>query len=75
MNTYVSDYNSQTIVETPLHPQNVIVWFQQDGATCHTANETINLLEGNFGERIISRHGPVARFSRSCDLKPQVVEN
>ena len=26
------------------------IWFQQDGATCHTANETINLLKEKFGE-------------------------
>lgn len=35
------------------------LWFQQDGVTCHTANETINLLKETFGERIISRRGPV----------------
>ena len=35
------------------------MWFQQDGATSHTANVTINLLETNFGERVISRNGPV----------------
>ena len=46
------------------------LWFQQDGATCHTANETINLLKKTFGERIISRRGPVAWPPRSCDLTP-----
>ena len=35
------------------------IWFQQDGATCHTANETINLLKEKFGDSIISRNGPV----------------
>ena len=28
------------------------IWFQQDGATSHTANVTINLLETKFGELV-----------------------
>ena len=35
------------------------MWFQQAGATSHTANVTINLLENKFGQRVISRNGPV----------------
>ena len=46
------------------------LWFQQDGATCHTANATIDLLKETFGERIISRRGPVAWPPRSCDITP-----
>ena len=34
-------------------------WFQQDDATSHTANVTINLLETKFGEHVISRNGPI----------------
>lgn len=45
-------------------------WFQQDGATCHTANETIALLQGQFGDNVISRNGPVNYPPRSCDLTP-----
>ena len=30
------------------------IWFQHDGATGHTANVTINLLETKFGERVIA---------------------
>ena len=45
-------------------------WFQQDGATCHTAGETITLLRETFGGRIISRNGPVNWPPRSCDLTP-----
>lgn len=45
-------------------------WFQQDGATCHTAGQTINLLRETFGDRIISRNGPVNWPPRSCDLSP-----
>jgi hypothetical protein len=46
------------------------LWFQQDGATCHTAHATINLLRETFDERIISRNGPVNWPPRSCDLTP-----
>ena len=35
------------------------MWFQQDGATSHTARVIIDLLKGKFGERVISRDGPV----------------
>ncbi|GFU32975.1 uncharacterized protein TNCV_4155611 [Trichonephila clavipes] len=43
---------------------------QQDGATCHTARATIDLLKDTFGDRLISRFGPVNWPSRSCDLTP-----
>ncbi|GFW27380.1 retrovirus-related Pol polyprotein from transposon TNT 1-94 [Trichonephila clavipes] len=33
--------------------------FQQDGATCHTARATIDLLKDTFGDRLISHFGPV----------------
>lgn len=46
------------------------MWFQQDGATCHTARDTISLLKGKFNEKIISRNGPVNWPARSCDLTP-----
>ncbi|GFW92243.1 putative transposase [Trichonephila clavipes] len=45
-------------------------WFQQDGATCHTARATIDLLKDTFGDRLISRYGPVNWPPRSCDLTP-----
>ncbi|GFW79860.1 putative LOC100569746 [Trichonephila clavipes] len=44
--------------------------FQQDGATCHTALATIDLLKDTFGDRLISRFGPVNWPPRSCDLTP-----
>ena len=34
------------------------MWFQQDGATCHTAYDTIELLQTKFGGRVILRNGP-----------------
>ncbi|GFW29547.1 uncharacterized protein TNCV_1549581 [Trichonephila clavipes] len=46
------------------------LWFQQDGATCHTARATIYLLKDTFGDRLISRFGPVNWPPRSCDLTP-----
>ncbi|GFV61790.1 DUF4817 domain-containing protein [Trichonephila clavipes] len=47
-----------------------VLWFQQDGTTCHTARATIDLLKDTFGERLISRFGPVNWPPRSCDLTP-----
>ncbi|GFT51468.1 transposable element Tcb1 transposase [Trichonephila clavipes] len=44
------------------------LWFQQDGARCHTARATIDLLKDSFGDRLISRFGPVNWPPRSCDL-------
>ena len=35
------------------------LWFQQDGATSHTARETMNLLRNHFGEHLISRFATV----------------
>ncbi|GFV42999.1 putative transposable element [Trichonephila clavipes] len=46
------------------------LWFQQAGATCHTARATIDLLKDKFGDRLISRFGPVNWPPRSCDLTP-----
>ncbi|GFY22557.1 DUF4817 domain-containing protein [Trichonephila clavipes] len=46
------------------------LWFQQDGATCHTARATIDLLKDTFGDRLISSFGPVNWPPRSSDLTP-----
>ncbi|GFY11415.1 uncharacterized protein TNCV_3182571 [Trichonephila clavipes] len=46
------------------------LWFQQDGATCHTAHATIYLLKDTFGDRLNSRFEPVNWPPRSCDLTP-----
>ncbi|GFV08118.1 transposable element Tc3 transposase [Trichonephila clavipes] len=46
------------------------LWFQQDGATCHTARATIDLLKDTLTDRLISRFGPVNWPPRSCDLTP-----
>ncbi|GFS90019.1 transposable element Tc3 transposase [Trichonephila clavipes] len=46
------------------------LWFQQDDATCHKARASIDLLKDTFGDRQISRFGPVNWPPRSCDLTP-----
>lgn len=35
------------------------MWFQQDDGTCHTANDTINLLNEKLADSIISRNWPI----------------
>ncbi|XP_055387375.1 uncharacterized protein LOC129615958 [Condylostylus longicornis] len=47
------------------HPQ---LWFQQDGATAHTARETMAILWDIFGDRIISRRSVFSWPPRSPDL-------
>ncbi|GFU49137.1 hypothetical protein TNCV_573741 [Trichonephila clavipes] len=41
-----------------------------DVRSCHTARATIDLLKDTFGDRLISRFGPVNWPPRSCDLTP-----
>ncbi|GFX13736.1 uncharacterized protein TNCV_599461 [Trichonephila clavipes] len=60
-NFFIPELNNQDVQE---------LWFQQDGATCHTARATIGLLKDTFGDRLISRFGPVNWPPRSCDLTP-----
>ncbi|GFW72567.1 putative LOC100569746 [Trichonephila clavipes] len=60
-NFFIPELNNHDVQE---------LWFQQDGATCHTARATIDLLKDTFGDRLISRLGPVNWPPRSCDLTP-----
>ncbi|GFT97319.1 uncharacterized protein TNCV_2899141 [Trichonephila clavipes] len=60
-NIFIPELNNHDVQE---------LWFQQDGATCHTARATIDLLKDTFGDRLISRFGPVNWPPRSCDLTP-----
>ena len=46
------------------------LWFQQDGATPHTARETMAILRAAFPGRLISRFGDVPWPPRSPDLTP-----
>ncbi|GFX22570.1 hypothetical protein TNCV_2785051 [Trichonephila clavipes] len=45
-NFFIPELNNHDVQE---------LWFQQDGATCHTARATIDLLKDTFGDRLISR--------------------
>ncbi|GFW96813.1 uncharacterized protein TNCV_2159491 [Trichonephila clavipes] len=58
-NFFIPELNNHDVQE---------LWFQQDGATCHTARATIELLKDTLGDRLISRFGPVNWPPRSCDL-------
>ena len=46
------------------------IWFQQDGATCHTAEATLDVLRPVFEDRIISRRTDVVWPPWNCDLTP-----
>ncbi|GFW69164.1 DUF4817 domain-containing protein [Trichonephila clavipes] len=60
-NFFIPELNNHDIQE---------LWFQQDGAKCHTARATIDLLKDTFGDHLISRFRPVNWPPRSCDLTP-----
>ena len=45
-------------------------WFQQDDATCRTADETIQSPHETFPGRVLSRFGDRNWPPRSCDLTP-----
>ncbi|GFT13581.1 putative DD41D transposase [Trichonephila clavipes] len=60
-NFFIPELNNHDVQE---------LWFQQDGATSHTARATIDLLKDTFGDGLISRFGPVNWPPRSCDLTP-----
>ena len=47
-----------------------IMWFQKEGATCHTARVTMDLFRGEFGEHLISHSEPINWPPRSCNLTP-----
>ena len=46
------------------------ICFQQDGATCHTAEATLDVLRPVFKDRIISSRADVVWPPRSCDFTP-----
>ncbi|GFS88394.1 putative DD41D transposase [Trichonephila clavipes] len=60
-NFFIPEFNNHNVQE---------LWFQQDGATFHTARAPIDLLKDTFGDGLISRFGPVNWPPRSCDLRP-----
>ena len=46
------------------------IWFQQIGATCRTAEATLDVFSPVFEDRIISSRANVVWPPRSCDLTP-----
>ena len=59
------------ILFTKIEEENIgNIWFQQDGATCHTAEATLYVLRSVFEDRIISRRADVIWPPRRCDLTP-----
>ncbi|GFU12791.1 RNA-directed DNA polymerase from mobile element jockey [Trichonephila clavipes] len=60
-NFFIPELNNHDVQE---------LWFQQDGATRHTARATIDLLKDTFGDHLISRFELVNWPPRSCDLTP-----
>ncbi|GFX15270.1 transposable element Tcb2 transposase [Trichonephila clavipes] len=58
-NFFIPELNNHDVQE---------LWFQQDGATCHTTRATIDLLKDTLGDRLISRFGPVNWPPRSCEI-------
>ncbi|GFT90718.1 uncharacterized protein TNCV_3010811 [Trichonephila clavipes] len=56
-NFFITELNNHDVQE---------LWFQQDSETCHTARATIDLLKDTFGDRLISRFGPVNWPPRSA---------
>ncbi|GFX88307.1 DUF4817 domain-containing protein [Trichonephila clavipes] len=58
-NLFIHELNNHDVQE---------LWLQQDGVTGHTARATIDLLKDTFGDRLISRFGPVYWPPKSCDL-------
>lgn len=46
------------------------MWFQQDGATSHTCNATLEVVRERFGDWIITKRAFINWPPRSCDLTP-----
>ena len=46
------------------------IWFQQNGATCHTAEATLYVFLPVFGDRFISRRADVVWPPQRWDLTP-----
>ena len=54
--TVNGDHNPNEFLFTKIEEEDMgNIWFQQDGATCHTAEATLDALRPVFQDRIISR--------------------
>ena len=57
---------------TKIEEQNIgNIWFQQDGATCHTAEATLDVMRPVFEDRIIRSRADIVWPPRGVDL-PQL---
>jgi hypothetical protein len=58
-----------TFLRSELHPlEQHLSWFEQDGATAHTAQISMQVLRTVFPGRLFSRFGNIAWPARSPDL-------
>ena len=64
--TMLNEFLFTNIEEEPIGN----IWFQQDDATCHAAEATLDVLRPVFKDRIISRRADVIWPPRNCDLTP-----
>ena len=53
------------------------IWFQQDGATCHTAEATLDILRSVFEDCIISRRAEVVWTPREAigEIQLHTIDN
>jgi hypothetical protein len=63
---YATSVNQSCLVVESLSLSSV--WFQQDGATAHTARASMSVLREMFPQHVISRGGDVLWPARSPDL-------
>lgn len=67
-NRYVRMINDFFFLQLQMHNLQQDVWFQQDGATAHTARVSMTLLRNLFPGHVISRFADVPWPPRSPDL-------
>ncbi|GFX90109.1 transposable element Tc3 transposase [Trichonephila clavipes] len=63
-----SEANTQVYLETPLHPEKLTVWSCDSNKMAQHVTQLVR--QDTFGDRLISRFGPVNWPPRSCDLTP-----
>ena len=66
--TMLNEYLCTQIVEEDI----ANIWFQQDGATCHTTEAILDVLRVVIEDCIISRRADVVWQPRSRDMTPLV---
>ncbi|GFV45290.1 hypothetical protein TNCV_1101141 [Trichonephila clavipes] len=64
-NLFIPELNNHDVQE---------LWFQQDGATCHTARATIDLLKDTFDKTQTLDHLEENIRRVIADIRPQMLE-